>query len=87
MKITIDNRQVIKETWRSGFITYENIEHRFWLVEYCNINDTEGCKVTIQWFYKQVPREVRAMESKIIEQFKNENKDCQESNCGLKRTV
>lgn len=63
------------EFWYEGSVIHEGKEHKFWLL------DPQGeppfdFDLEIRWFYKSVPKEVRALYPVIIKAFKqmeNEN--------------
>jgi len=80
----MDNREVrmkisknasFIEFWYEGSVEWEGKEHKFWLI------DPQGepphdFDLEVRWFYKSVPKEVRALYPIIIKAFKhieNEN--------------
>jgi hypothetical protein len=76
MTIEINKEPSFTEVWYEGKVMYEGVEHAFWLL------DPQGdppfvFDVEIRWFYKSVPKEVRALYPEIIKLFKealkNEN--------------
>ena len=74
MNITFENYSFIRENWYKGIITYEGIEYPFWIIDsYENFPNEEPERITkINWFFTNVPKEVKKMNDEIIEQFKNQ---------------
>lgn len=70
-KISLDKEASFTEVWYEGNVEYEGKEHRFWLVDpQHKIGEEYECEV--RWFFKNVPRQVRAMYVTIIELYKKE---------------
>ncbi len=69
--IEINKEPDFTEIWHQGYVKYNGKEHKFFLV-YPKSFDEEGnqYELNIKWFYARVPREIRAMENKIIDAFK-----------------
>ena len=70
-EININKESSFVEIWYEGFIKFEGKEHRFWLIWPRNTDDKgEPYELQVRWFFQKVPREVRMLESTIIENFK-----------------
>lgn len=68
--ISLNVQPSIVEVWYEGSIKDgKGKEHYFWLVDPEGKDDFE---VEVRWFYKNVPREIRAMYVTIIELYKKE---------------
>lgn len=70
-RISINKTQSFTEIWYEGSVMFEGKEHSFWLVDPRG-KDPEGREyaVEVRWWFKQVPREVRAMHDTIVEAYK-----------------
>lgn len=69
--IEINKDPDFTEIYYQGFVKYNKESYRFWLV-YPKSFDDDGnqYEMNVKWFYAKVPREIRAMENKIIDAFK-----------------
>jgi hypothetical protein len=70
-RISINKTQSFTEIWYEGSVIFEDKEHSFWLVDPRG-KDPNGREyaVEVRWWFKQVPREVRAMHDTIVEAYK-----------------
>lgn len=64
--IQIDDVPTWTEENFKGLIVFGNFEYKFWL-KY----DSDEMNYSISWFDKNVPKELRGLESEIIENYKN----------------
>ena len=69
--IQINKEPDFTEIWYQGVVDYLGKEYRFWLI-YPKSFDEEGhqYEINVKWFYANVPREIRVLESQVIESFK-----------------
>lgn len=71
-KISLNKQPSFVEEWYEGSVEDESgLHHRFWLVDPIR-KIGEEFEVEVKWFFKNVPREVRAMYVTIIELYKKE---------------
>ena len=69
--IEINKEPAFTEIWYEGSVKYEETKHRFWLVYPKSFDDAgHQYEMNIKWFFAKVPKEIRAMENKIIDAFK-----------------
>jgi hypothetical protein len=73
--IVINKQASFTEIWHEGHVEYNGNEHRFWLIHPQGV-DPHGheYECEVRWFFQRVPREIRAMNSQIIEAFKQKLK-------------
>jgi hypothetical protein len=58
--------------WFEGSVLYEGEEHKFWLVDPQSTDKNEQeFECEVKWFFKNVPKEVRASYASIIEMYKS----------------
>lgn len=71
LQITINKDPAFTEIWHEGYVEYNSEKHYFWLI-YPQGTDGRGnqYELEVRWFFRDVPREVRAMYPYIIESFK-----------------
>lgn len=70
MEIKINDKPYsIENSYLGIIIDTEGQEHQFWLVQGKDVHQNE-ISHNVNWFFKKVPREIREMELKIIEEFK-----------------
>jgi len=71
-QIIINKEPSFYEIWYEGYVT-NDVGHKyyFWLVypQHLDKNDNPY-EPEVRWFFSRVPREVRGLQSKIIEAFK-----------------
>lgn len=70
-QIVINKEPSFTEIWHEGYVEVQGERHYFWLIHPQGV-DYRGneYEVEVRWFFKRVPREVRAMYNSIIEAFK-----------------
>lgn len=70
-KIVINKEPAFTEIWHEGYIEYDSEKHHFWLI-YPQGTDSHGnqYELEVRWFFRDVPRQVRAMYPFILEAFK-----------------
>lgn len=75
-QITINKEPSFTEVWHEGYVEHDGERHYFWLIHPMGV-DPRGneYEVEVRWFFKRVPREVRAMYNSIIEAFKQNQHD------------
>jgi hypothetical protein len=76
MTVSINRQPSFTEIWHEGSVTFENKEYSFWLINPRGM-DEQGreYEMEIRWWFKQVPREIRAMSEQIINDFKDAKHD------------
>ena len=74
--ISINKTQSFTEIFYEGSVIFEDKEYSFWLVDPRG-KDPDGREyaVEVRWWFKQVPREVRAMHDTIVEAYKEMKDD------------
>ena len=72
IEVAINKKPSFVETWYEGSVMYNKEEHKFWLVD-PKSEDPSGdmYECEVKWFFKNVPREVRASYNSIIEMYKS----------------
>ena len=74
--VKINRQPSFTEIWHEGSVTYENKEYNFWLINPRGLDDQgREYEMEIRWWFKQVPREIRAMSETIIKDFKENRHD------------
>ncbi len=70
-RLSINKTQSFTEIWYEGSVLFDGKEHNFWVVDPRG-KDPDGREyaVEVRWWFKQVPREVRAMHDQIVEAYK-----------------
>ena len=76
MIVSINRQPSFTEIWHEGSVTFENKEYNFWLINPRGM-DEQGreYEMEVRWWFKQVPREIRAMSEQIINDFKDAKPD------------
>jgi hypothetical protein len=74
--VEINRAPSFTEVWHEGFVSMDDKKYMFWIVNPTG-KDEKGLEydVEIRWWFKQVPREIRAMSEQIIENFKTKQND------------
>lgn len=75
VKLSINKTQSFTEIWYEGSVEMEGVEYNFWLVDPRG-KDPSGREydVEVRWWFKQVPREIRAMHDTIVNAYKEMKK-------------
>lgn len=71
LTVSINRTPSFTEIWHEGSVTFDGKEYNFWLINPRGL-DEQGreYEMEIRWWFKQVPREIRAMSDQIINDFK-----------------
>lgn len=74
--VSINKTPSFTEIWYEGSVTYNDKDYSFWLINPRGL-DEQGreYEMEVRWWFKQVPREIRAMSETIINDFKNNKHD------------
>ena len=74
--VSINKTPSFTEIWYEGSVTYNDKDYSFWLINPRGL-DEQGREydMEVRWWFKQVPREIRAMSETIINDFKNNKHD------------
>ena len=76
MTVTINRQPSFTEIWYEGSVTYENKEYNFWLINPRGLDDQgREYEMEVRCWFKQVPKEIRAMSEQIIKDFKENQHD------------
>lgn len=69
-QIVINKEPSFIEVWREGFVEHNGEKHQFWLIDPQGV-DPHGNEynIEVKWFFKRVPREIRAMYPYIIDSY------------------
>lgn len=74
--VTINKQPSFTEIWYEGSVTYEGKDYNFWLINPRGLdNQGREYEMEVRWWFKQVPREIRAMSETIIKDFKDNRHD------------
>ena len=74
--VSINRQPSFTEIWHEGVVIYNETEYMFWLINPRGLDDQgREYEIEIRWFFKQVPREIRAMSEQIIKDFKENRHD------------
>ena len=74
--VSINKQPSFTEIWHEGVVMYNETEYMFWLINPRGLDDQgREYEIEIRWFFKQVPREIRAMSEQIIKDFKENRHD------------
>jgi hypothetical protein len=75
-RLSINKTHSFTEIFYEGSVIFEDKEYSFWLVDPRG-KDPDGREyaVEVRWWFKQVPREVRAMHEQIVEAYKEMKDD------------
>lgn len=76
IEVVIDKEVSFVEEWREGYVTYGGHRYHFWLIEPKHRDaNNDSYEIEVRWYFKTVPRQVRAMYTHIIELFKKQTND------------
>ncbi len=74
--VSINRQPSFTEIWYEGSVTYEGKDYNFWLINPRGLDDQgREYEMEVRWWFKQVPREIRAMSDTIIKDFKDNRHD------------
>jgi hypothetical protein len=74
--VSINRQPSFTEIWYEGSVTYDGKDYNFWLINPRGLDDQgREYEMEIRWWFKQVPREIRAMSETIIKDFKENRHD------------
>ena len=76
VKVSINRQPSFTEIWYEGSVEYDGREFMFWLINPRGL-DEQGreYEMEVRWWFKQVPKEIRAMSEQIIKDFKEKPND------------
>lgn len=69
--IAVEKTPAFTETWYEGYVELDGVKHQFWLIDPVG-GDYE---VEVRWFFKNIPKEVRALYNNIVSAYHNIKKD------------
>lgn len=74
--VSINRTPSFTEIWYEGSVTHAKKEYSFWLINPRGL-DEQGreYEMEVRWWFKQVPKEIRAMSEQIIKDFKENQHD------------
>lgn len=76
VEIVINKEPSFHEVWHEGYVRYSGQDYHFWLIDPQGEDDKgREYEMEVRWFFKRVPMEVRAMQDRIINAFKNKQND------------
>ena len=76
MTVSINRKPSFTEIWYEGSVTYGDKEYNFWLINPRGLDDqVREYEMEVRWWFKQVPKEIRAMSEQIIKDFKENRHD------------
>ena len=74
--VTINKKPSFTEIWYEGNVEFNGTTYNFWLINPRG-KDEQGreYEMEVRWWFKQVPREIRAMSDTFIKDFKDNQHD------------
>ena len=74
--VSINKNSSFTEIWYEGSVEFNGKVHNFWLINPRGL-DEQGreYEMEVRWWFKQVPKEIRAMSEQIIKDFKENKHD------------
>jgi hypothetical protein len=76
MTVSINKKPSFTEIWHEGSVMYGDKEYNFWLINPRGLDDQgREYEMEVRWWFKQVPKEIRAMSEQIIKDFKENRHD------------
>ena len=74
--VSINRQPSFTEIWYEGSVNFQGKDYNFWLINPRGLDDQgREYEMEIRWWFKQVPREIRAMSETIIKDFKENRHD------------
>lgn len=74
--VSINRQPSFTEIWYEGSVNFQGKDYNFWLINPRGLDDQgREYEMEIRWWFKQVPREIRAMSETIIKDFKESRHD------------
>jgi hypothetical protein len=74
--VKINRQPSFTEIWYEGSVNHDGKDYMFWLINPRGKDDQgREYEMEVRWWFKQVPREIRAMSDKIINDFKDNQHD------------
>ena len=74
--VTINRQPSFTEIWYEGSVNFQGKDYNFWLINPRGLDDQgREYEMEIRWWFKQVPKEIRAMSETIIKDFKENRHD------------
>ena len=74
--VSINRQPSFTEIWYEGTVNFQGKDYNFWLINPRGLDDQgREYEMEIRWWFKQVPREIRAMSETIIKDFKENRHD------------
>lgn len=74
--VTINRQPSFTEIWYEGSVNFQGKDYNFWLINPRGLDDQgREYEMEVRWWFKQVPREIRAMSETIIKDFKDNRHD------------
>lgn len=71
IELSINTKPSFTEIWYEGHVTYNGVEHKFWLIHPDGVDENGNeYELDVRWFFARVPREIRALYPQIISAFK-----------------
>lgn len=69
--IAVEKTPAFTETWYEGYVELDGVKHAFWII------DPVGgeYEVEVRWFFKNIPKEVRALYNNIVNAYHDIKKD------------
>ncbi len=65
--VKINRKPSFTEIWYEGSVNHDGKDYMFWLINPRGLDDQgREYEMEVRWWFKQVPREIRAMSEKII---------------------
>lgn len=74
--VSINRQPSFTEIWYEGTVNFQGKDYNFWLINPRGLDDQgREYEMEIRWWFKQVPKEIRAMSETIIKDFKENRHD------------
>ena len=74
--VHVSTKPAFTEAWYEGYVEYNEKKFQFWLIDPQG-EDQFGneYEMEVRWFFKNIPKEVRAIHNQILEQYKHIKND------------